>query len=173
MATKNVSPQSSQPQPYYQPYNNQNDTPPLGPRKTIFVLATVIGCIAILWPKIFYPMMFGSSEVPQIKNTYINKDLKPGGKFIEILFCSFKLNNLLKKLTPNRCPLILVGIWRMLRNGLRSRKICKRYCASWPIRISKAIESDDRRNEYVYECVRLFKCINFNAFAAWMKQKKG
>lgn len=99
MATKNVSPQSSQPPLYQQPYNNQNETAPLGPRKTIFVLATVIGCIAILWPKIFYPMMFGASEVPQIKNTYINKDLKPGGKSIENVMLSFcpiyiQMNNL-------------------------------------------------------------------------------
>lgn len=81
MATKNVSPQTNPP---YYPYNErQADNPPLGPRKTIFVLATVIGCIAILWPKIFYPMMFGASEVP-VKNNYMNKDLtggKPGGKF--------------------------------------------------------------------------------------------
>lgn len=90
MATKNVSSQSH-PQ-LYQPYN-QNDTPPLGPRKTIFVLATVIGCIAILWPKIFYPMMFGGTEMPQVKNNYINKDLKPGGKFNLkiILFLNFFL----------------------------------------------------------------------------------
>lgn len=77
MATKTASPQSAS--SYYQ--QNQTETPPLGPRKTIFVLATVIGCIAILWPKIFYPMMFGGSEVP-IKNNYINKDVKPGGKLI-------------------------------------------------------------------------------------------
>ncbi|XP_055310486.1 uncharacterized protein LOC129573666 isoform X2 [Sitodiplosis mosellana] len=77
MATKNVTPQTNPP---YYPYNQSEATPPLGPRKTIFVLATVIGCIAILWPKIFYPMMFGASEVP-IKNNYLNKDLgsKPGG----------------------------------------------------------------------------------------------
>lgn len=83
MATKNnVTPQT--PSQYY-PFNNQSDTAPLGPRKTIFVLATVIGCIAILWPKIFYPMMFGNAEVP-IKNNYINKDIKPGGKLTIITY---------------------------------------------------------------------------------------
>lgn len=82
MATKNVTNQT--PSQYY-PYNQtETQAAPLGPRKTIFVLATVIGCIAILWPKIFYPMMFGTSEVP-IKNTYINKDIKPGGKFHRML----------------------------------------------------------------------------------------
>lgn len=77
MTTKNATPQTNQ---SYYPYS-QSDTPPLGPRKTIFVLATVVGCIAILWPKIFYPMMFGGSEVP-VKNNYMNKDLTgtPGGK---------------------------------------------------------------------------------------------
>jgi hypothetical protein len=31
----------------------------LGPKKTFLVLFTVVGCIAILFPKIFYPMMVG------------------------------------------------------------------------------------------------------------------
>lgn len=79
MATEDVSPQTTS---QYCPYN-QNDTPPLGRRKTIFVLATVVGCIAILWPKIFYPMMFGAAEAP-IKNNYINREIKPGGKFLLI-----------------------------------------------------------------------------------------
>ncbi|XP_071862307.1 RIC3 acetylcholine receptor chaperone isoform X4 [Bombus fervidus] len=34
-----------------------------GPRKVIFVLAIVIGCFAVLWPKIFYPM-FTTSVSP-------------------------------------------------------------------------------------------------------------
>lgn len=32
----------------------------LGPKKTFLVLFTVVGCIAILFPKIFYPMIFDS-----------------------------------------------------------------------------------------------------------------
>lgn len=31
----------------------------LGPKKTALVLFTVVGCIAILFPKIFYPMIVG------------------------------------------------------------------------------------------------------------------
>jgi hypothetical protein len=31
-----------------------------GPRKTIFILAIVAGCFAVLWPKIFYPMLTAS-----------------------------------------------------------------------------------------------------------------
>lgn len=31
----------------------------LGPKKTLLVIVTVVGCIAILFPKIFYPMMVG------------------------------------------------------------------------------------------------------------------
>lgn len=54
-----------------------NDPPGLGPKKTLFVLVTVVGCIAILWPKIFYPMMFSTPNEP-VKDAYINKDLKPG-----------------------------------------------------------------------------------------------
>ncbi|XP_014296060.2 uncharacterized protein LOC103572661 isoform X2 [Microplitis demolitor] len=33
-----------------------------GPRKTIFVLTVVAGCFAILWPKIFYPMLNGPAN---------------------------------------------------------------------------------------------------------------
>lgn len=44
---------------------NTNRTPSmaeemgLGPKKTFLVLVTVVGCIAILFPKIFYPMIVG------------------------------------------------------------------------------------------------------------------
>lgn len=33
----------------------------LGPKKTLLVLFTVVGCIAILIPKIFYPMLMAPS----------------------------------------------------------------------------------------------------------------
>lgn len=32
---------------------------PLGTKKTMLVMITVVGCIAILWPKVFYPMIVG------------------------------------------------------------------------------------------------------------------
>lgn len=67
MASKTTTPRSTTP---------YNDPPGLGPRKTLFVLVTVVGCIAILWPKIFYPMMFGGSAP-----TDVNKDLKGDGKY--------------------------------------------------------------------------------------------
>lgn len=38
----------------------------LGPKKTALVLFTVVGCIAILFPKIFYPMIVGQ---PILKDT--------------------------------------------------------------------------------------------------------
>jgi len=31
-----------------------------GTAKTVFILAIVVGCFAILWPKIFYPMLLTS-----------------------------------------------------------------------------------------------------------------
>ncbi|XP_063701432.1 uncharacterized protein LOC134831590 isoform X8 [Culicoides brevitarsis] len=37
------------------------DPQPLGPKKTFFVMVTVVGCIAILWPKIFHPMLFSTT----------------------------------------------------------------------------------------------------------------
>ena len=44
---------------------NRSTTPSedvgLGPKKTFLVLFTVVGCIAILFPKIFYPMIMGPS----------------------------------------------------------------------------------------------------------------
>lgn len=43
----------------------------LGPKKTFAVIFIVIGCIAILVPKIFYPMMVG---------TPAGKDARPSSK---------------------------------------------------------------------------------------------
>ncbi|KAI5692203.1 hypothetical protein M8J75_004311 [Diaphorina citri] len=37
-------------------------TSELSTGKTIFVLTVVAGCFAVLWPKIFYPMFFGSPQ---------------------------------------------------------------------------------------------------------------
>ncbi|XP_023287486.1 uncharacterized protein LOC111673866 isoform X2 [Orussus abietinus] len=36
------------------------ETAEFGPRKTIFILAIVAGCFAVLWPKIFYPLLTAS-----------------------------------------------------------------------------------------------------------------
>lgn len=61
----------------------QDDFGGLGPRKTLFVLVTVVGCIAILWPKIFYPMMFGSTDdtaTNNLHNIHNIHNLRPGGK---------------------------------------------------------------------------------------------
>ena len=41
--------------------------------RTLFVLAVVLGCFAILWPKIFSPMLFSSYESKS----------KPGKKKLE------------------------------------------------------------------------------------------
>ncbi|XP_050510327.1 golgin subfamily A member 6-like protein 1 isoform X3 [Diabrotica virgifera virgifera] len=38
---------------------NVND---LSPRKTMIVLVIVVGCFAVLWPKVFYPMLVGSAN---------------------------------------------------------------------------------------------------------------
>lgn len=43
-----------------------------GTGKTIFILAIVVGCFAILWPKIFYPMLQGS--VSPKPNTVTTQD---------------------------------------------------------------------------------------------------
>lgn len=153
MATKtDVSPQTTPP---YYPYNNQNDTPPLGPRKTIFVLATVVACIAILFPKIFYPMMFGGSEVP-IKNNYISKDLKSGGKLFS-LFLNYLFNsnaNIKLKSFNNETLYGVCWLRRMLRSCFRSWKVRECYSASWSSGLSKTIKFDDRGNKYVNRIMR-------------------
>ncbi|KAJ3638452.1 hypothetical protein MTP99_001816 [Tenebrio molitor] len=44
----------------------------LSPRKTMLVLVIVVGCFAVLWPKVFYPMLVGSAN-QQIKPSPIDK----------------------------------------------------------------------------------------------------
>ncbi|XP_020802294.1 resistance to inhibitors of cholinesterase protein 3 isoform X8 [Drosophila serrata] len=48
------------------------------PKKTALIIVTVIGCIAILWPKVFHPMMFGGVPPAPTKQNF--KDQRgPGG----------------------------------------------------------------------------------------------
>ncbi|XP_041632940.1 resistance to inhibitors of cholinesterase protein 3 isoform X13 [Drosophila kikkawai] len=48
------------------------------PKKTALIIVTVIGCIAILWPKVFHPMMFGGVPPAPAKQNF--KDQRgPGG----------------------------------------------------------------------------------------------
>lgn len=46
----------------------------LGPKKTALVLFTVVGCVAILFPKIFYPMIMGPA---------VAKDTRPLSKTLD------------------------------------------------------------------------------------------
>lgn len=48
----------------------------LGQKKTILIMVTVVGCIAILWPKVFHPIMFNAAT------TKPAKDHRGTGKFI-------------------------------------------------------------------------------------------
>lgn len=48
------------------------------PKKTALIIVTVIGCIAILWPKVFHPMMFGG--VPPSQPNFKDPRVAPGGK---------------------------------------------------------------------------------------------
>ncbi|XP_017073155.2 resistance to inhibitors of cholinesterase protein 3 isoform X4 [Drosophila eugracilis] len=47
------------------------------PKKTALIIVTVIGCVAILWPKVFHPMMFGG--VPPPKQNFKDQRAAPGG----------------------------------------------------------------------------------------------
>ncbi|CAD6235421.1 GSCOCG00007891001-RA-CDS [Cotesia congregata] len=44
--------------------NKMSGESDFGPRKTLIVLTVVAGCFAILWPKIFYPMLIGPGNTP-------------------------------------------------------------------------------------------------------------
>ncbi|XP_035791768.1 mucin-17-like isoform X3 [Anopheles albimanus] len=46
----------------------------MGPRKTLIIMVTVVGCVAILWPKVFYPMMVGNGQ-----NKNVIKDHRGAG----------------------------------------------------------------------------------------------
>ena len=48
----------------------------LGPKKTALVIFTVVGCIAILFPKIFYPMMMGPAA--DAKERHMSELMKLG-----------------------------------------------------------------------------------------------
>ncbi|KAH8358220.1 hypothetical protein KR084_008376 [Drosophila pseudotakahashii] len=48
------------------------------PKKTALIIVTVIGCIAILWPKVFHPMMFGGVPPPK-QNFKDQRAAAPGG----------------------------------------------------------------------------------------------
>ncbi|XP_053967171.1 uncharacterized protein LOC128868744 isoform X4 [Anastrepha ludens] len=50
----------------------------LSPKKTAVIIVTVVGCIAILWPKVFYPMMFGGIAPTKSGNL---KDQRGPGDF--------------------------------------------------------------------------------------------
>uniref|UniRef100_T1H3Z4 Uncharacterized protein n=1 Tax=Megaselia scalaris TaxID=36166 RepID=T1H3Z4_MEGSC len=62
----------------------------LGTKKTIFVLCVVVGCIGILWPKLFYPMFFGNSSPPLPQNRGSVKKL---GKCCDVVLDKDKFFN--------------------------------------------------------------------------------
>ncbi|XP_046810265.1 uncharacterized protein LOC111687629 isoform X2 [Lucilia cuprina] len=65
-----------QPQPSLPIYANEG----LSPKKTALIIVTVVGCIAILWPKVFYPMMFASAPTTATGKTNIKQGHGgPGG----------------------------------------------------------------------------------------------
>nr|XP_008195614.1 PREDICTED: patellin-5 isoform X5 [Tribolium castaneum] len=53
-------------------YNSPKMESDLSPRKTMLVLVIVVGCFAVLWPKVFYPMLVGSAS-QHIKPSPIDK----------------------------------------------------------------------------------------------------
>lgn len=63
------------------------EEPRIGGKKTAFVMITVVGCIAILWPKIISPM-FSTAPRPAFVGRDPYSPGAGGGKFqLRILFC--------------------------------------------------------------------------------------
>ncbi|XP_073813966.1 RIC3 acetylcholine receptor chaperone isoform X6 [Musca autumnalis] len=67
--------QQPQRKPSHPIYANEG----LSSKKTALIIVTVVGCIAILWPKVFYPMMFGGSAVSTTKVNMKEPHRGPGG----------------------------------------------------------------------------------------------
>ncbi|XP_017768528.1 PREDICTED: uncharacterized protein LOC108556776 isoform X2 [Nicrophorus vespilloides] len=44
----------------------------IGPKKTAFIVFVVVACFAVLWPKVFYPMMFGTTD-DQLRPNAVDK----------------------------------------------------------------------------------------------------
>ena len=61
----------------HDPYIYTTMSSELSTGKTVFILAVVVGCFAVLWPKVFYPMLTAS-----VKNAP-----KEGKLGIPIVFC--------------------------------------------------------------------------------------
>jgi len=60
-----------------------------GRGKTIFVLAVVVGCFAVLWPKVFYPMFTAS--------IYPTPDMDDQGNvFLIDLYLMFKMSKFMR-----------------------------------------------------------------------------
>lgn len=52
----------------------------LGPRKTMFVLVIVVGCFAVLWPRILSPLILGAGR-EQLKPNQFDRDAGNVGIF--------------------------------------------------------------------------------------------
>lgn len=60
----------------------------LGPRKTMFVLVIVVGCFAVLWPRILSPLIVGHTS-EQLKPNQFDRD---AGKsvFLTLAQCQYR-----------------------------------------------------------------------------------
>lgn len=78
MSTQAQTQSTNRRQPSLPIYANEG----LSPKKTALIIVTVIGCIAILWPKVFYPMMFASAPSTATGKSNVKEGQRgPGGKY--------------------------------------------------------------------------------------------
>jgi hypothetical protein len=54
-----------------------------GTGKTIFILAIVVGCFAVLWPKLFYPMLQASVNA---RNQIDNSQGETNNEWVRSIF---------------------------------------------------------------------------------------
>lgn len=54
------------------PTNTTKMANDIGPKKTMVVIFIVVGCFAVLWPKVFYPMLVGPPQQPPITNDRVS-----------------------------------------------------------------------------------------------------
>lgn len=56
----------------YHSSNSTKMTNDIGPKKTMVVIFIVVGCFAVLWPKVFYPMLVGPTHQPPITSDRVS-----------------------------------------------------------------------------------------------------
>lgn len=75
----------------------------IGPRKTMIVVVIVVGCFAVLWPKVFYPMLVGPAhQHAKTADKIAGRYSSSPSVFFGNLHNSFWLFRVLRRIVGNR-----------------------------------------------------------------------